>query len=292
MPFDSPLNDTIREIIDAQPKSEFELTIETVLETKEPVVVAYGMGVDSTAMLVEWHRRGLPRPDAILFADTGSEKPETYAYLPVINTWLQRVGYPEVTVLKNKSPIAGDKSLHDECLRKSVLPSLAYGGHSCSLKWKVDPQWKYCRERYGWKQPRKARGQAERPAGKWSHGDFITKLIGYDSSPADLRRVKNAVGKWPPAHRYIYPLVAWGMDREACKAAIARAGLPVPVKSACFMCPGSKKQEISELERTHPELHAIALDMERRAQEKGLRTVKGLGRNFAWSTVEPGCHSS
>lgn len=41
-----------------------------------PLVVAYGLGVNSTAMLVEFARRGI-RPDLILFADTGGEKPET-----------------------------------------------------------------------------------------------------------------------------------------------------------------------------------------------------------------------
>jgi hypothetical protein len=37
-----------------------------------PLVVAYGLGVDSTAMLVEFVHRGI-RPDRILFADTGGE---------------------------------------------------------------------------------------------------------------------------------------------------------------------------------------------------------------------------
>ena len=34
-------------------------------------------------MLVEFAKRGI-RPDMILFADTGGEKPETYRYMPVI----------------------------------------------------------------------------------------------------------------------------------------------------------------------------------------------------------------
>lgn len=257
-----------------------------------PVVVAYGMGVDSTALLIGWHAKGMPRPDLILFADTGSEKPETYAYLDIINAWLRSVGYPEVTVIKNKSPIAGDASLHGECHRKSVLPSLAYGGHSCSLKWKVEPQWKYCRDRYGWKQPRKARGATEKPAGAWAHGPSITKLIGYDAGPADARRIKNAVGKWPPGHVYRYPLAEWGWTRERCEQEIRAAGLPVPMKSACFMCPASKKHEITWLAKHHPELAARAADLEERAKARGLTTVKGLGRNFAWADVIEGCHSS
>jgi hypothetical protein len=272
----------------------------------EPVVIACGMGVDSVAMIYEWHARGLPRPDSILFADTGSEKPQTYAYTEVLNAWLRSVGWPEVTVLRKTSPKTGDTSLHGECLRKSVLPSLAYGGHSCSLKWKVEPQWKYCRDRYGWQQPRKKRGELERPAGTWAHGAMITKLIGYDAGAKDMKRIKNAVGKWPPGHRYVYPLAAWGWDRAKCIEKIVSMGLPgwdpayleadlvtfrelvwierggIPCKSACFMCPASQKAEISMLQRVHPKLHEIAIRIERQAQDKGLRTVKGLGRRFAW----------
>src|SRR5262249_31380661 len=49
-------------------------------EPGSPLVVAYGAGVNSTAMLVEFARRGI-RPDLVLFADTSAEKPETYEYL-------------------------------------------------------------------------------------------------------------------------------------------------------------------------------------------------------------------
>ncbi|MBW4025517.1 MAG: hypothetical protein HIU92_20750 [Proteobacteria bacterium] len=53
----------------------------------DPIIVAYGMGVDSTAMLIGLRDRKV-RIGLILFADTGSEKPETMAYLPVIQAWL------------------------------------------------------------------------------------------------------------------------------------------------------------------------------------------------------------
>jgi hypothetical protein len=64
-----------------------------------PLVVAYGLGVDSTALLVEFAQRGI-RPDLILFADTGGEKPETYAYLPVIQDYLAGVGSPPVVTVR------------------------------------------------------------------------------------------------------------------------------------------------------------------------------------------------
>lgn len=41
-------------------------------------VLAYGGGVNSTALLVSLHQRGIPI-DLILFADTGGELPSTYA---------------------------------------------------------------------------------------------------------------------------------------------------------------------------------------------------------------------
>ena len=44
-----------------------------------PVVLAYGIGVDSTALLVELESRGTP-PDLVITGDPGSEKPETYVY--------------------------------------------------------------------------------------------------------------------------------------------------------------------------------------------------------------------
>lgn len=272
----------------------------------EPVVVSQGVGVNGMAMILGWRTYGLPTPAALLFANVGSEKFETYAYIPVMNDWLDSVGWPRLTVVKNKSPIAGDASLHDECLRKSVLPSLSYGGHSCSIKWKVEPQLKWVRDTFGWSQPRRKRGAAERPDGTFRHGPTITKLVGYDAGPKDARRVKNATEKWPPGHNNRYPLIEWGWDRRKCIDVIIAARLPgwnpayladdlvtftrfewiesggVPCKSACFMCPASQPAEINMLAKHHPELIDIAIEMEDRAIAKGLRTVKGLGRTRNW----------
>jgi hypothetical protein len=166
-----------------------------------------------------------------------------------MDAWLQRQGMPQIHRVKRRSPRAGDTSLHAECLRKSVLPSLAYSGHSCSLKWKVDPQWAFTRDYIGW----------DRRHQRWPHGPTITNLIGYDASPADARRIANAAGKWPLAHRYRYPLMEWGWTRERCEQVIVAEGLPLPMKSACWMCPASKKHEVDWLNTTHPDLAALLI---------------------------------
>jgi len=51
------------------------------------VVAAWGMGVDSTAMIIEWVARGLPL-SVVLTADTGTEREETYAFLPLFQQWM------------------------------------------------------------------------------------------------------------------------------------------------------------------------------------------------------------
>ena len=74
-------------------------------------------------------------PDLILFADTGGEKPETYRYMPVIQAYLKKVKFPPVVTVRYEPKIAPYRTLDGQCLHTGTLPSLAYGGKSCSLKW-------------------------------------------------------------------------------------------------------------------------------------------------------------
>jgi 3'-phosphoadenosine 5'-phosphosulfate sulfotransferase (PAPS reductase)/FAD synthetase len=270
---------------------DFEQT--PVAAVREPLVVAYGMGVDSTAMLVGLHQRG-ERPDLILWADTGDEKPETYAYLPVINAWLRKVGFPEVTVVRNARPKSGDKSLSESLLRLGYMAALAYGQHQCSIVWKLEPQQKFVKT---WAPAVEA----------WAAGLEVVTCIGYDAGPRDSCRQYKAEGKAADGYRNRFPLIELGWDREECKRQIAAAGLPVPVKSACFHCPAMKRDEIQALRTEHPVLFhralqiqakAIALQPEREAARKAKAeaegrkfrpaTTVGLGRSFAWADNEEG----
>ena len=64
---------------------------------------------------------------------------------------------------------------------------------------------------------------------------------------------------------------------------ISQEGLPVPVKSACFMCPASKKAEVDWLAHAHPDVVEVSVAMEQRAHARGLTTTRGLGRCWSWS---------
>ena len=236
-----------------------------VQRASTPLVVAYGLGVDSTAALVELSRQKI-RPDKILFADTGNEKQETYDYLPIIQAWLASVGFPPVEVVRN---VVKDfkhwppyKSLGENCLTNGTLPSLAFGFKSCSLKWKVGPQNRHVKK---WA-PAKA---------CWRSGGKVRKIIGYDASPNDRKRFAHAVGMEDPKYDYWYPLIDWNWNRERCKSEIAKEGLPVPAKSACYFCPATQPEEVRELKKVY--LRYIII-MEARASPR-LEKILGLWRN-------------
>jgi hypothetical protein len=225
--------------------------------------VAYGGGVNSTAMLCGWIERGLRPVDAVLFSDTGGERPETYRHVEVVSDWLVSHGYPAITVLQAVNKAGEKVTLEDDCRIYERLPSLAYGFKGSSLKFKLAPQEKHL-------------NNLAQARAAWARGERVVKLTGFDADePHRAARRTDADGKY----WYRYPLIEWGWGREECVAAIERAGLSTPPKSACFFCPANTKPEIRQLQREYPDLMERALAMEARAN---LATVQGLGRRFAW----------
>lgn len=230
--------------------------------TKEFIALSYGAGTNSTAILVGMFERGI-RPDVITFADTGAEKPHTYAFLTTMNNWLLSVGFPQISIVKKTYRGGEVANLYDHCRDRNMLPSLAYGFKNCSQKFKIEPQNKFLNNH----EPAKA---------VWQTGRKVIKAIGYDID--EQRRADNAPTE-DKKYRMWYPLIEWGWDRDDCIAAINRAGLPQVGKSACFFCPASRYHEIRTLQQYYPELLDKALALEANAE---LETVKGLGRRFNW----------
>ena len=231
-------------------------------------VVSYGGGTNSTAVLIGMWKLGI-RPALIMFADTGNEKPETYRHLEVVQKWLKSIGWPPITIVRNELPKAKiDGSLYGECLRLGTLPSKTFGYSNCSVKWKVEPQRKHQR--------------------KWmreNNIEFVHHVIGYDADEIE-RSLKFTATDDYEQRRYL--LIEWNWGRDECIGAIQRVGMSQPGKSACFMCPSSKKPEVLELKRVEPDLYHKAIVLERRAlagegQAPAAR-VSGLGRHWNWET--------
>lgn len=216
-------------------------------------LVAYGLGVDSTAMLGHLWQLSLTdpsaRPDVIMFADVGGEKRETYAYLPIIQKWLAQVGFPAIQVVSRTTHGDSSKfvSLEEACRTNKTIPSLAFRYKKCSNRWKIGPQ-NYAARRMQVCQE------------TWARGLKCTKAIGYDASTKDMKRSKISDDS---EYHYVYPMRDAGFNRDDCKRIITEVmGLPVPMKSSCFFCPAMKMEEIKWLAENHPDLAQRALAME------------------------------
>ena len=234
--------------------------------SRQQHIVAFGGGVDSTAMVLGMYERGMPI-DIILFADTGGERPETYAHIDAFSAWLADHGLPSITIVKRTRKDGSLENLEEECYRSKNLPSIAYGFKSCSEKHKIRPQNKFLNH---W-QP---------AVDWWKTGAKCAKYIGYDAG--ESRRAENAAKSDDPKYDRRYPLIDWGWEREDCLDTIKKHGINNVSKSACFFCPSSKKKEIIELYEKHPNLIERAIAMEKNAE---LTSIKGLGRNYAWGTI-------
>lgn len=99
-----------------------------------PAVVAYGAGVNSTALIIERHARG-ERIDMVLRA-LMPEKAQTLEHISLFEAWMDARDIPHETV--SYSPVRFKhwppyRDLLENCLTNGTLPSIAFGRHSCSL---------------------------------------------------------------------------------------------------------------------------------------------------------------
>lgn len=226
----------------------------------ERIVVSFGGGVNSGAMLIGLRDRGI-RPDAIYFADTASELPETYEFIGGFSTRVMKWGFPPIECVF-KTFRGGHEGLERASLRLKTLPGLAFGTRSCSMKYKgevLDRALRNTAKTNGWTLP-------------------VRKAIGYDSGePWRAQKMSPAPKLWTAW----YPLVEWGWDREKCDDVLSAEGFQPP-KSSCFFCPAMKKGEIISLSETHPEYMERALAIEDAAQAN---TTRGLGGSFKWREI-------
>lgn len=238
----------------------------------------------------------------ITFADHGGEKrlPDrekgdevgTYEFIPIFSQWLQDRGYPApircrytpkpkthekyITAVREVVDRLQLKTIDEETIQRlsgiygnmvgnKTLPSLAFGMKGCSVKWKIEAQ-----------EPHRVDDPVLQAA--WLRGERVEKCIGFDATEDHRVRggVDNtyAVGNFSISprkglpvfsERYAvkYPLREYGLTRQLCRDVIAKAGLPVPPKSACFFCPAMREIEIRRLQIVDPEYHILGLEMER-----------------------------
>jgi hypothetical protein len=191
---------------------------------KSITILSLGVGVNSIALLV-LGAQGKVHFDEAVFADTGSEQPETYEYWQnVVIPFCFDNGINLARINKE------GKVLYDDNFEKQIIPTRAF--RSCRvLK-------KYALAKYG----------------KANQVNFIIGFASDEKERADNCVLGNK-----------YPLIEMGIDREGCKRIIRtvkmndkQVGLPVPVKSGCWFCPFQSEASWLRLLKKHPDLYMQA----------------------------------
>ena len=188
--------------------------------------LSFGGGVNSVAMMLYCLDESWEFE--AVFVDTGCEMPETYNYLKMFTK-----KYP-VTVLdarKNfrNTPTAG---LYEYCFYRKMVPSPMR--RWCTAAFKVEPLMEY-------------------------YNKPCFQLIGIDFGESHRAKISSENGV-----ENRYPLIEMGIDRDGCKRIIKKHGLPIPMKSGCYICPYRNVTQWKELRNDHPELFCKAEQLEKR----------------------------
>lgn len=123
-----------------------------------PIILSYGGGINSTALLLEWVKQD-KQLDLVIFADTGSEMPETYEFIDkYVKPFCKKHKIPFETAFYTASNrVVGVKeghwqenervSIYDYYDYQKAVPSVRQ--RSCTDKFKVEPIEKYIKKKWG-----------------------------------------------------------------------------------------------------------------------------------------------
>lgn len=230
-------------------------------------VLSYGGGVQTFALLVLVEQGRIPKPDLIIFADTGREKRQTYQHmrnyaLPIV----ERLGVSYYSVRREVN--GDDRDIWDYHYDQHLTPIWP----TCTTEFKLRPIKRRLNELFDIK-------PGVHLFDSWIG---ISTDEAHRDSPSDVAYI-----------RKVFPLLELGISREGCKAAILAAGYPVPPKSGCDICPHQKWEK---LYTTDPETFQTGLTLETHAAERkpdvrltehgrGLRQI-ALQPKFKWVEYE------
>ena len=193
-------------------------------------LLSFGCGVNSVALAILLVNEGRRGP--IVYADTGSEWPETYCYLSYFEReWLAPRGLSVTTLGGEWRAPAKRPTLIEYCEGHHMIP-LA-GIRWCTAEYKVGP------------------------LQKWAVANGIeTQLLGIAADESHRQ---------PLMHR---PLVDRNVSRQDCVDIIVAEGLDVPQKSGCYICPFQRDSVWRELWHRHLDLFERAARLEEAATAK------------------------
>ncbi|MCK5541687.1 MAG: phosphoadenosine phosphosulfate reductase family protein [Desulfobacterales bacterium] len=197
--------------------------------------LSFGGGVNSVAMMLMLLEQ--KKDFETIFVDHGTDWTETYEYLGMFQGWLEKNGHKPITILNPKVPgLKKSKetfsNLYDYYYHYRMVPSFMM--RICTDKFKIRPIYEY----------------VDTPC-------FM--MLGIDAGESKRAKISSNKGV-----ENRFPLIENEINREGCKQIILDHGLPVPMKSGCYICPFQREGQWIELRRTHPDLFCKAQKLEQR----------------------------
>lgn len=214
---------------------QYKLFTDADIGYKPLQLLSYGAGKQTFAILVLIEQERLPKPDLVIFADTGNESEETYRHIEnVAKPLMARLGLEFVTITRGE--------LYKYCWEQEITPMWP----SCTTMFKVRVINNYVFNRYNFK-------PGVHQCDTW---------IGITTDEAHRNTASQV--------QYIvktFPLLDLGLSRQDCIDLTTFAAYPVPPKSGCVMCPHKNWEAMIWAD---PDKFEYALNLERHAQTRRL----------------------
>lgn len=188
--------------------------------------LSFGGGVNSVALYLLMEQ--LEMDFEAVFVNHGGDWPETYEYVD----YFISTGRPVKILKPDVGTVEGKRfdNIIDYMTFRKLVPSRK--NKMCTDRFKVVPLQKY------------------QKAPAYVH-------IGYAADESHRAKITHQKGF---ENRFL--LIEHDITRQGCINMILAAGLLVPRKSGCFICPYQGKAEYKELRRTHPDLFCKARSLE------------------------------
>lgn len=237
-------------------------------------ILSFGAGKDS---FVEYLLNA-DYYDLIIFADTGNEQPETYAFLDYLVRSMPIEHQAKFIIIS--SNYLG--SIYDYYYNKQTVP-MPFVTRDCTDKFKIRPIRHFLRGRQG----------DDKKGGVFKKNAKFEMAIGINYSEQTRARgipTKEDGRLFETDVQYCfnsYPLIEKKIERNHERRIIEEMGMLVPVKSGCVICPFTTKKGFAELKVKHPELYAKveALMLNSTAEKDIYKLIKseGLDKYFDYS---------
>jgi len=233
------------------------------------IVMSYGGGKQTVAMVTLVLEGKLPKPDVIVMADTGREVQTTFEYL-------NQVVQPALKAIGLQVEIAGHEYSHHDLYKSGDLLLPTFTRQSGS----VGKMPTFCSDE--WKQ---------RVIRRWLRERGINDTdVWLGISLDEAERMKASGLNW---YRHVYPLIEiTPMHRSQCVTQIQKFGWEVPNKSRCYMCPNQSALAWKDLKRRndgdfdkaialenevrqndqHVYFHPLAIPLEQAVEQSELQT--------------------